>query len=88
MELAHPIICLWKTMGKSLAEPSGRLQGQDSSTRVADPSTAAPTVHPFRPQPVKSGDGPRESAGVRGSAHVKLLAKYVRGHKPRSAHAY
>ena len=88
MELAHLKPCLWKTMGKSLAEPSGRLQGQDSSTAIADPSTTAPTVHAFALQPVKSGDETRESAEVRGRARVKLLAKFVWGHKPRSADPY
>ena len=88
MELAHLNPCLWKTMGKSLAEPSGRLQGQDSSTAIADPSTSTPTVHAFAPQPMKNGDGARESAQVRGRARVKLLAKFVRGHKPRSADPY
>jgi hypothetical protein len=37
---------------------------------------------------VEYGDDARDSAEVRATAPVKLLAKYVRSHKPRSARLY
>jgi len=82
---SHP---LWKTLGKGLAEGSGQTQGQDSSTVRGKSSTASRTREKIHSRIVDSGDGPRESAGKRGRARVKLLAKFVGGNKPRSSAVY
>jgi len=81
-------ICLWKNMGKGLAEASGQTQAQESSRVRAIPSTIGRTREKFCPQHVDRGDGARESAESRESRHVKLLAKFVRGNKPRSSDPY
>jgi hypothetical protein len=80
--------CLWKNMGKSLAEACARLQGKLSSPVRQIRSTASQTVHRFRPQAVDRGEEARDSADGRGFRRVKLLAKGVRIHKPRSASYY
>jgi hypothetical protein len=79
---------LWKSLGKGLAEGSGQTQGQDSSTIRRKSSTAPRTWEKIHHPDVENGDGFRESAGKRGSARVKLLAKFVGGNKPRSSAYY
>jgi hypothetical protein len=88
VKLLHRRDCLWKTMGKGLAEGSGQTQGQDSSTAARFSSTAPRTWEKIHCRHVENGDGARESAEARESRGVKLLAKYVGGNKPRSAAFY
>ena len=79
---------LWKKMGKSLAEASGRTQGQDSAPPGGLTIHSRPTAEKIHPQHVDHGDGADESAQSRESRRVKLLAKFVRANKPRSASPY
>jgi hypothetical protein len=88
MQLLHGWNCLWKNMGKGLAEALGQTQGWDSSPARAVSPPKPRTRENFRPQAVDRGDGLRESAESRESLRVKLLAKFVRSNKPRFAAFY